>query len=84
MLGFLNSSFAAGGTGANAFTGNAVDDETVSIGGQVYKFQSAIGAATAATGTLSVADTPHDNETVVIGAKTYRWRSTLGAGVKAA
>ncbi len=65
------------------FTGNAADNETVSIGGQDYTFQSAIGSATAATGTLTVADTPHEGETVVIGAKTYKWREAISAGSKA-
>ena len=65
------------------FTGNAEDSETVSIGGQSYKFQIAIGDAVAASGLLTVADTPHEGETVVIGGKTYKWRAAIGAGVKA-
>jgi hypothetical protein len=65
------------------FTGNAADNETVTIGATTYTFQSAIGSATAASGTLTVSDTPHEGETVVIGAKTYKWRAAIGAGAKA-
>jgi len=65
------------------FTGNAEDGETVSIGGQSYKFQIAIGDAVAASGLLTVADTPQDGDELTIGGKTYKWRDVLGDGVKA-
>ena len=64
-------------------TGNALNNETVTIGGQAYTFQIAIGSAAAATGLLTVSGQPVDNESLTIGAKVYRWRTTLGAGTAA-
>ncbi len=65
------------------FTGNAANNETVTIGAKTYTFQTSIGAAAAATGLLTVADVPHDGDELTIGGKTYKWRDVLGDGVKA-
>jgi len=62
------------------FTGNAGNNETVSIGGQAYTFQTAIQAAgVKATGVLTLTGNAVENEVAVMGDRTYRWRTGLAA-----
>jgi len=70
------------------FTGNAVDNETITIdtgtNERVYTFQDAINAAgVKAHGDLTLTGNAVENEVVVLGnggdAKTYRWRDQIAA-----
>lgn len=58
-------------------SGVPTDNDTVIIGSNTYKFQSAIGVATKANGTLAFADIPANTNTVVIGNKTYTFKTAL-------
>jgi len=66
------------------FTGNAGNNETVSIGGQTYTYQTAIQAAgVKADGDLTFTGNAVENEVIVMGTdaaeKTYRWRTQIAA-----
>lgn len=54
------------------------EGETVSMGGVTYKFRAAIGAGTAATGTITTDETlVADTATVMIGDVTYTFKTAL-------
>jgi|GEM_PF-1012899 len=66
------------------YTGNAGNNETVSIGGQTYTYQTAIQAAgVKADGDLTFTGNAVENEVIVMGTdaaeKTYRWRTQIAA-----
>ena len=78
----------AAASGALTFTGNAVDNETVTIGTganeRVYTFQEAINAAgVKASGALTLVGNAVENEIVTLGTgaaqKIYRWRDQIAA-----
>ena len=77
-----------GGTPVNAVAAtklltigtNPVNKATVTIGSNVYRFISALGAGVAATGTLTMnTDQPHDGDTVLMGNTTYTFKTALSA-----
>lgn len=59
---------------------NPLNKATVSIGGVTYRFIEAIGAGTAATGTLTMnTEQPHDGDTITTGGTTYTFKTALSA-----
>ena len=55
-----------------------INEATVTIGDNVYRFMSALGAGVAATGTLTMnTDQPHDGDTVLMGNTTYTFKTAL-------
>lgn len=62
------------------FTGNALNNESVTIGGETYTFQTAIDAdGVEAYGDLTLSGNAAEDETVTIGSRTYRWRNAIAA-----
>lgn len=64
------------------FSGPASAFETVTLGSDVYTYQSAIAAAVVAEGLLTMTAVPTDGETLTIGARTYTFRAELLFGGK--
>lgn len=53
------------------------DLDTVTAGGKVYRFRSAIGAGVAATGVLTAAANADNTDTVQVEGKTYTFKTNL-------
>lgn len=69
---------AVAATGTLTLTGNAQNNNTVTIGDQTYTFQTAIDeSGVAATGALTLVGNAVEDEVVVIGNKVYRWRDQI-------
>jgi hypothetical protein len=83
---------AVAATGTLTLTGVVVDGETVTIGDDVYEFDTHAtetvtsghiavdvsgGSTVAAQGTLTLDTLPTDGDTIHIGSTTYRFKSTL-------
>jgi len=84
----LDVTNATGGTPVNAVAAskvltigtNPINKATVTVGSNVYRFISALGAGVAATGTLTMnTDQPHDGDTVLMGMTTYTFKSAFSA-----
>lgn len=57
---------------------NPVEGATVSIGGQVYRFRTDVGAGVKAEQLLTFnSELPHDGDTVVLGLTTYTFKNVL-------
>lgn len=57
---------------------NPVEEATVTIGSNIYRFMSVLGTGVAATGTLTMnTEQPHDGDTVIMGNTTYTFKTAL-------
>ncbi|MBW2635981.1 MAG: hypothetical protein JRC86_00390 [Deltaproteobacteria bacterium] len=70
---------AVAASGILTLSANADHLDTVTIGGNVYTFHVALGAATAADGILTWTGLPVLDEVIVIHTDTYRWRDQIAA-----